>query len=83
MDCRKAESAVAQDGEIVCTYSGDEAVLFVDFDKQSKRVSSKNFEIMGLVGWFETFFHFMYIDAVIFRYRQRGLGYGKRSFIKI
>ena len=51
MDCRKAESAVAQDGEIVCTYSGDEAVLFVDFDKQSKRVSSKNFEIMGLVGW--------------------------------
>lgn len=51
MDCRKAESAVAQDEEIVCTYSGDEAVLFVDFDKQSKRVSSKNFEIMGLVGW--------------------------------
>ena len=25
--------------------------IFVDFDKQSKRVSSKNFEIMGLVGW--------------------------------
>lgn len=48
MDCRKAESAVAQNGEIICTYSGAEAILFVDFDKQSKRVLSRKFEIVGL-----------------------------------
>ena len=43
-------------------------------------------KILKLWDWldgYETFFHFMYIDAVIFRCRQRGLGYGKRSFIKI
>lgn len=50
MDCRKAESAVAQYGEIICTYSGDEAILLIDFDKPSKRVLSDKFAIIRLAG---------------------------------
>ena len=46
MDCRKAESAVAQDGEILYTYHGAEAVLFAEFDKETKRVLSDKFSVV-------------------------------------
>ena len=45
MDCSKAESAVAQDGEILFTYHGTEAVLFAELDKKTKRVTSKEFSV--------------------------------------
>lgn len=48
MNCTKAESAVAQNGEILFTYSGDEAVLFIEYDEKDKKILSKEFEIIKL-----------------------------------
>ena len=46
MDCRKAESAVAQNGEILCTYHGPEAILLTEYDKEQKRIVSDSFEVI-------------------------------------
>lgn len=48
MDCTAAESAIVQDGQIICTYSGDEAILFIEYDEKDKKILSKEFEIIKL-----------------------------------
>ena len=47
MDCTIAKSAVVYGGELVCEYSGDEAILIFDFDSFKANGGKTNFEILN------------------------------------
>ena len=47
MDCTIAKSAVVYDGELICEYSGEEAILIFDFDDIKTNVENPNFEILN------------------------------------
>lgn len=49
MDFSQAQSAVIVNGNILFTYSGEEAVLIIDFDVQHKKVLSQEFEIIKFI----------------------------------
>ncbi|WP_293729490.1 carbon-nitrogen hydrolase family protein [uncultured Phascolarctobacterium sp.] len=46
MDFTKAESAVIVNGEVLCAYSGAEAILILEFDEQKKSIVSKEFMVV-------------------------------------
>jgi len=48
MDCTKAQSALVEGGEVVCSYAGAEAVLLCDFDKVTKTFPQQTFEVIPL-----------------------------------
>jgi hypothetical protein len=48
MDMSIGESVLIQDEEVICKYSGAEAVLLFDFDVTSKKILSKEFEVIKL-----------------------------------
>ena len=48
MDMSIGESVVIQDEVVKCIYSGEEAVLFFEFDANSKKVISEKFEVVPL-----------------------------------
>ncbi len=48
MDCTEAESALIAEGEIICSYKGDEAVLLGEYDQVTKKLVSKKFEVLYL-----------------------------------
>ena len=48
MDMSIGESVVIQDEVVKCIYSGEEAVLFFEFDTNSKKVISEKFEVVPL-----------------------------------
>jgi predicted amidohydrolase len=48
MDMSIGESVLIQDEEVICKYSGGEAVLLFDFDVTSKKILSKKFEVIKL-----------------------------------
>ena len=48
MDMSIGESAVIQDEVVKCIYSGEEAVLFFEFDTVSKQILSEKFEVVKL-----------------------------------
>ena len=48
MDMSIGESVVIQDEVIKCIYSGEEAVLFFEFDTVSKQILSEKFEVVKL-----------------------------------
>ena len=48
MDMTVGESVIIQDEEIKCRYSGTEAVLLFEFDKDSNRIISNEFEVICL-----------------------------------
>ena len=47
MDCTVAKSAVVYDGELICEYSGAEAILMCDFDNFKTNANAANFEILN------------------------------------
>lgn len=48
MDMSIGESVVIQDEAVKCIYSGEEAVLFFEFDSVTKKVISEKFEVVPL-----------------------------------
>ena len=48
MDMSIGESVVIQDEVVKCIYSGEEAVLFFEFDTVSKKIISEKFEVVPL-----------------------------------
>ena len=50
MDMTIGESVVIQDEIVKCVYSGEEAVLFFEFDSASKKIISEKFEVVKLNG---------------------------------
>ena len=48
MDMSIGESVVIQDEVVKCIYSGEEAVLFFEFDTVSKQILSEKFEVVKL-----------------------------------
>ena len=46
MDCREAESAVAQAGEILLAYHGAEAILLADYEPKKKTILSHEFTVL-------------------------------------
>lgn len=48
MDMSIGESVVIQDEVVKCIYSGEEAVLFFEFDTISKQILSEKFEVVNL-----------------------------------
>ena len=48
MDMSIGESVVIQDEVVKCIYSGEEAVLFFEFDTVSKQILSEKFEVVPL-----------------------------------
>lgn len=48
MDMSIGESVVIQDEIVKCIYSGEEAVLFFEFDTNSKKIISEKFEVVPL-----------------------------------
>ena len=48
MDMSIGESVVIQDEVVICIYSGEEAVLFFEFDTNSKKIISEKFEVVPL-----------------------------------
>lgn len=48
MDMSIGESVVIQDEVVKCIYSGEEAVLFFEFDTNSKKIISEKFEVVPL-----------------------------------
>ena len=48
MDFSKAQSAVAAEGELSFSYSGDEALLLLDFDEKRKQVASRDFTVIKI-----------------------------------
>ena len=48
MDMSIGESVVIQDEVVKCIYSGEEAVLFFEFDTGSKQILSEKFEVVKL-----------------------------------
>ena len=48
MDMSIGESVVIQDEVVKCIYSGEEAVLFFEFDTNYKKVISEKFEVVSL-----------------------------------
>lgn len=46
MDCREAESAIVQKGELVCAYHGAEAVLLAELDLQQKKIITDEFMVL-------------------------------------
>ena len=42
------ESVVIQDEVVKCVYSGEEAILFFEFDTVSKKIISEKFEVVKL-----------------------------------
>ena len=47
MDCTIAKSAVIYEGELICEYSGAEAILMFDFDNFKTNANAANFEILN------------------------------------
>ena len=48
MDMSIGESVVIQDEVVKCIYNGDDAVLFFEFDTNSKKIISEKFEVVKL-----------------------------------
>jgi predicted amidohydrolase len=48
MDMSIGESVVIQDEVVKCIYNGEEAVLFFEFDTNSKKIISEKFEVVPL-----------------------------------
>ena len=46
MDMSIGESVAIQDEVVKCKYSGDEAVLFLEFDTATKKIASNKFEVV-------------------------------------
>lgn len=46
MDCTKAQSALIEKGETVCLYSGEEAVLICEYDRNASSFISKEFDVI-------------------------------------
>lgn len=48
MDFRQAQSAVISNGQVLFSYTGDEALLLMEFDEKTKQISSKKFEVIKI-----------------------------------